>query len=220
MRFLLCLLASGVLLPELGAEPPPPGLAAPRYYFLLFGSDAGRIRLARNHTFGTFVRATPCLDGSVRLDVVTISWLAADRRTNALLPFRPEPGHNYELHETLRLVLGQRQGVALWGPYETDAGRFEAAAARAAVLASGVVRYRAVDSIRPRPGVSHCVHGLTRADPVLGWETQPAYRIGRWGTRTLAGKYAATGAFLDPCTTHDWLIPALGLDHYPITRHK
>lgn len=207
VRVPLVLLAAAHLTPTAAAQPPPDGS---RYYVLFFGADAGRLRPTRAHTWATYVRATPTADGSVVVEPLTISWLPADGSINVLRPFRPEPGVNLSLHESLGYAAGRGARVAMWGPYETDALRYYLAARQVGLLESGAIAYRAVDSFGHRPGVDHCVHAVTGADPVLAGRRQPVGRIGRQGTAELVGQYIRTGA-IDPTVRHDWLVPALGL---------
>jgi hypothetical protein len=206
-RVWLALFAAATLAPTAAAQPIPVG---PRYYVMFFGADAGRFRPTRAHTWATYVRATPTADGSIFVEPVTISWLPADGSINALRPFRPEPGVNLSLHQSLQHAADDRAGVAMWGPYETDVLRYQLAVHQAGRLQSGAISYRAVDSFGNRPGTDHCVHAVTGADPVLAGRRQPVGRIGRRGTAELVGQYAAAGAF-DPTVRHEWLLPALGL---------
>jgi hypothetical protein len=207
VRAPLALCAAACLTPTAAAQPTPDGS---RYYVLFFGADAGRLRPYRAHTWATYVRTTPTADGSLLVEPVTISWLPADGRASVLRPFRPEPGANITLHQSLHYAASRGAQVAMWGPYETDALRYALAVRQVGLLESGAVAYRAVDSFGHRPGVDHCVHAVTGADPVLAGRRQPVSRIGRWGTADLVGQYARTGAF-NPAVRHDWLVPALGL---------
>ena len=206
-RAWLALLAAASLTPTAVAQPIPDG---PRYYVMFFGADAGPFRPTKTHTWATYVRATPAADGSLVIEPQTISWLPADGTINGLRPFRPEPGVNLSLHESLRFAADRGAKVATWGPFETDAQRYHLAVEQAGRLQAGAVAYRAVDSFSNRPGVDHCVHAITAADPVLAGQRQPARRIGRRGTAELVDEYVRTGAF-DPTVRHDWLLPALGL---------
>jgi hypothetical protein len=47
---------------------------------------------------------------------------------------------------------------------------------------------------------------------------QPVIRVGEPGTSSLAEKYLRNGAFVGGAQTHDWLIPALGLDRAGVIR--
>jgi hypothetical protein len=177
---------------------------------MFFGADAGRFRPTRAHTWATYVRTTPTAEGSLLVEPLTISWLPSDGSINSLRPFRPEPGVNLSLQQTMGYVASRGAQVKMWGPYETDAHRYHLAVQQAGLLQSGAIAYRAVDSFGNRPGMDHCVHAVTGADPVLAGRRQPMWRIGRKGTANLVGQYVQTGAF-DPTVRHDWLIPALGL---------
>jgi hypothetical protein len=206
----LCLAAGLLAAPTVDCPP------AARYYFLLFAGESVPFRPRHAHTWATFVKATPA-PGGVVLEPVTISWLPVDGNVQPLR-FQTVPGRNWGLDETVATKLATPGRVVLWGPFETDATRYGLAVAQAAALESGAVRYRAIDSFTTRPGVAHCVHAVTFADPVLRGRVQPVVRVGERGTHHLANLYAKTGAFADPAATHDWLIPALGMDRYPIER--
>lgn len=208
-----------------GADPPSsvPDSPAPtpgsRYYILLFGSDAGPLSPGKTHTFATYVKAAPAADGSVVLEPVTVSWLPADLRVKPLQGLRTEPGRNVGLHETIEVVRKQGQAVALWGPYETDAGRYEAAVRQVRTIESGEYRYRAIPPFAYKPGVSNCIGTVVRTEPSLSTRRPPAFRYGQTGSKAVADWLEKAGA-IDRSTTHDWLIPALGLDRYELVRKK
>jgi hypothetical protein len=205
--------AGGTGLPACGA---PPG---PRYYIMLFGGQSVPFIPRSAHTWATWVKATPLADGAVALDVVTISWLPVDGTVNPLR-LRPEAGRNYTLDETLAIMAGYDARVSVWGPYETDAGRFDRAVEQARLLASGAVRFRTLDSFTRRRGVAHCVHAITYADPVAQKYIQPVIRVGEPGTSRLAARYVRNGAFAGYPDRHDWLLAALGLDRYGVVRRE
>lgn len=211
-------LAALVLVAAPAAEPPPVAIeaAGSRYYFVLFGAQSIPFRPRTAHTFATYVKATPTAGGAQVIEPVTISWLPA---SGPVRPFRLRPvaGRNYTLEETFAITSGNNARVSMWGPFEIDAGRYELAAAQAAVLASGAVRYREFDSLGRNRSVMHCVHAVTFADPNLQWLRQPVLRVGEPGTSRLAVRYAESGAFVGP-QTHEWVVPALGLDQQPVVR--
>jgi hypothetical protein len=191
-----------------------------RYYVLLFGSDVGPLRPGRTHTWATYVRATPAAGGTVTLDPVTVSWLPADGRIDVFRPLRTETGQNPGLHETFTHVLGNGEKVVLFGPHETDASRYHQAAAQAGRLMSGGVVYRAADVGRRKPDTSNCANATRDADPVLAGTKYKPSRPGVPATRRLHREQAGAGAFDPAAARHDWLIPALGLDRYPMTRAR
>ena len=192
--------------------------AAPRYYFILFGGQSIPFVPRTAHTFATFVKATPAADGTLSLEQVTISWLPADRVVEPSR-LRSSTGKNFTLDETFGIMASNNARVSMWGPFETDATRYALAAQQAATLASGAVRFRTLDSLGRNRDVQHCVHAVTFADPNLQWLRQPVIRVGEPGTSKLAGRYADSGAFVGT-QTHDWLLPALGLDKHPVVRRE
>lgn len=197
------------------AAPDPPGT---RYYFLLFAGQSVPFQARTAHTWATWVRATPTAGRAVALDTQTISWLPADLDVRPLL-LRTKVGKNWSLADTLAVMARNNARVSLWGPFETDAGRYYRAVEQARTLESGAVRFRSIDSLTRRPGVQHCVHAVTYADPVVRKYIQPVLRVGEPGTSRLAVKYQRAGAFQSD-ETHDWLIPALGLDAAGLVRRE
>jgi hypothetical protein len=194
----------------------PPGT---RYYFLLFGGQSVPFKPRTAHTWATWVKATPTGAGPVMLDCLTISWLPPDGRVHPLR-LRSGPGHNFTLEETLAIMAGVNSQVSVWGPFEVDTNRYYLACQQAEVLSSGAVRFRTLDSLGRNREVVHCVHAVTFADPAVSRYRQPVLRAGEPGTSTLAEKYLRNGAFVGGAATHDWLIPALGLDRSGVIRRE
>ena len=194
----------------------PPGT---RYYFLLFGGQSVPFQPRTGHTWATWVRATPTGAGPVMLEPTTISWLPPDGRVRPWR-LRSSPGHNFTLDETLAIMAGVNGRVSVWGPFEVDANRYYLARQQAAVLEGGAVRFRSLDSLGRNRQVVHCVHAVTFADPAVSRYRQPVLRVGEPGTSKLADKYLHNGAFVGGAATHDWIIPALGLDRHPVIRRE
>jgi hypothetical protein len=195
--------------PGRAADPPPCDLA--EYYVLLFGGLAVERRPQTAHTWATFVKATPGPDGSRRVESFTISWLPA---TLKVRPYavRPEPGRNLTLAETLDFMKTGHHDIALWGPYRIDGRWYGQAAAYKAVLEGGSVQFRTLDR-GSRADVNHCVHAVAETDPALLAEVWPVLWYGERITQKLADAAAKVGLLADHGATHDWVVPALGLDY-------
>ena len=57
------------------------------------------------------------------------------------------PGRNFNLAETIRLAVNQKNAVAMWGPYEIRKGGFDLAVKRKNLLDGGTIKYRADDRL-------------------------------------------------------------------------
>lgn len=202
--------------PGIAADPTP----APRFYVLIFGSDAGDLKKGKTHTWATFVKATPAADGKQALESFTISWLPADGTVNAILPLKRECGKNYTLEETLAFACKNKEKVALWGPFEIASCTWDAAVAQKQRLEGGGVTYRAVDAFHRKPDRSHCVHAVIDIDPKLTGTALPALQVGIKGTAKTMDLLTGGSLVPDRCKTHDWLIGALGLECYRFCRMK
>ena len=86
---------------------------------------------------------------------------------------------------------------------------------------SGLVGYQCIDTVgeagREGNGCD-CIHAITDLDPRYDRARYPLIFYGQPASRRLVHEAARRQAFIDPWTTHDWLIPAVGLDQYPIDR--
>ncbi|MCE9566289.1 MAG: hypothetical protein K8U57_30060 [Planctomycetes bacterium] len=187
----------------------------PRYYFTLFAGESVPFRPRTAHTWGTYVKVTPLLGGGESVEPITISWLPADANVQPYR-LRPVAGRNWTLPETLDIMARNNARVSRWGPYEVDANRFELAKKQAAFLESGAARYRSIDSFNMNDHVVNCVHALTHAGPNVRKYIQPVIRVGEPGTSRLAKLYLH-GAFQSYPVRHDWLLPLIGADAYPMT---
>ena len=206
--------AACVCASDLEAQPAPPG---ERYYCLVFSAQSVPKLPRYTHTWVTAVRATPREQGRPpELDVQTISWLPATRRIE---PFDlcVEPGVNLDLYATLRLMQAQGMTVSLWGPFEMRRGVYRNFLARKRFVESGRLAYQACDAVGEAAWTgagSNCIHAVTDADPAFG--AGPALAFGYDAASAMTAHLACSGGLLCPGQTHDWLIPALGLDSYPI----
>ncbi len=200
----------------------PAGISAsaPRFYVLIFGSDAGALKKGKTHTWATFVKATPTPDCKQTLESFTISWLPADGTVNAIRPFKRECGKNYTLEETIAFACKNKETIALWGPFETSACIWESALAQKARIESGTVTYRAIDAYGRKPDRSHCVHAVIDIEPTTSGMALPALQVGIKGTTKTMALLTGTSLIPDRCTTHDWLLAALGLECYHLVRMK
>jgi hypothetical protein len=194
-----------------------PCRAGEAFYLLMFGSQTTPNDPNCAHTFATFVRISwpgnePCPPPNPFLEAFTISWLPANLkiRVNALCP---ECGHNFELHQTLRYVLGNDERVSLWGPYRIDGELYRRALARKTELESGNIRYKADDTARDTDRVCNCIHAISGMLPglrvrilSLGWGETASFAVLR-----RMSPYLVEGE-----RVHPWVGSALGLDCYPI----
>jgi hypothetical protein len=216
--------------PTPAAEIPPRALEGPappgeRYYAIIFGSQrVAYLRPDLTHTWLVVIKATQ-VDGCAQpqLDVQQISWLPATLEIHPLR-FRVEPPVNLGLYETLDWTQRTGQKVAMWGPYELQPRAYRRFQIQKDFLdTSGRVGYQCLDTVgeAARKGNgSDCIHAISDLDPQYDRARYPLIFYGFPASRRLVHEAARRQAFIDPWTTHDWLIPALGLDQYPIERRE
>jgi hypothetical protein len=207
--------------PTPAAQIPPNRTSLPgpgeHYYVAVFGSESTPKVPRYTHTWATFVylREPP----ECAFEVHTISWMPA---TLDIHPwdFRPEPGVNLDLHFTIKMVLGHRERVSQWGPYECRPELYRRFLVQKAFMESGQVGYQCIDTVgeAARTGdACDCIHAISDADPQFGRYHYPLSRFGDEGSEHLVGRMMASGALLGP-QNHDWLNERLGLAGYPIVR--
>jgi hypothetical protein len=192
-----------------------------RYFVLVFGSET-RPRLPRfTHTWATVVKVTQTPDcDTPTLEAHTISWMPAS------LKIRPyslhvEQGTNLDLQQSLEETLKHHEQVAMWGPYETWYGLYHRFEVQRAYIESGALAYQCTDAMgeAPRKGNgSNCFHALSDMDPQFDRSQYPLIFYGQPSARNIVRQISDRPILIQPWRTHDWLIPALGLDHYPIVR--
>jgi len=203
-----------------------------RYFLILYGSQDLLRRPAYTHTWATLVRMrasdvgpcgsiTPgCIDPA--LDVHTISWLPTKGKIDPGSR-TVEPGRNYGLHETMKFAYDTKQSVAVWGPYEVWHGFAHRFLVQKQFLDSGAVGYQCIDSrgeaARTGDGCD-CIHAITDMDPIYPRWEYPLLYYGKPATAHLVRRLMHSPIWIQPRETHDWLLPRLGLDAYPIEKRR
>ena len=205
---------------SLARTPPPPN---ERYYLILFGSQDAWHRPKYSHTWATLVRAiTVPGEADPKLVVHTISWYPETLDIHPLRRF-VEPGKNFDLSATLESVLGNRENVAMWGPYEVWHGFAHRYLVQKEFLESGAVGYQCDDSMgeaaRKGNGCA-CMHALTDMDPIYPRWHYPLVEYGQAATANFVRRLMHSPVTIEGSKTHDWLIPRLGLNEYPIERRS
>jgi hypothetical protein len=186
------------------------------YYVLIFGSQTEPKRPRLTHTWATFVRTqSEAIAVNAPMESFTISWMPASLTVRPLAR-RPETGTNLGLHETLRAMYANGERVSLWGPYRVSRELYERAAGYKLRLESGQLGYKAVDSRRPSPWISNCMHAVCDAlgiprTTIREEQVQGEAASASIAAMLLAGRQAA----LVP-GRGDWLVAQLGLAAYPI----
>lgn len=220
-HILVCLAAAATAVSSADSGSPGPAAitTGSRYYVLVFGGQGDLLRPTTAHVWAVYVRTECSPDGSVAVDPLTISWLPVSGTVRPLCRYA-EPGRNYSLAETMAYMAGPRQRVALWGPYETSECRYLQAARQKATLDCGAVAYKVNDWFDRHDNIDHCMHAVTRAHP----DVHPPCRVvrgpGELAAAQVAANMARVGVIPDPGVTHDWLLPALGLDADQFVRRR
>ncbi|WP_439622257.1 hypothetical protein [Gemmata sp.] len=205
---------------QLLAVPAPPN---ERYFLIVFGSESKPKTPKYTHSWATVVKVTDLGAGVVpAVEQSTISWMPA---TLDIRPrnFRVEPGVNLDLHASVRGMLEHDETVAMWGPYEIWHGAYQRFLTQKAFIDSGAIGYQCIDSLgeAARCGNgSDCIHAITDMDPLYSRSRYPLSFFGIGASRHAVRQIMSRGAVIDPDRTHDCLLPALGLDQYPIERQE
>ncbi len=192
------------------------GAAEDAYFVAVFGAQRRFLnRPCFSHSFAAFAHLTP--EG--RLEAFTISWLPRTAKVRPLA-MEPEEGSNFDLQNTLRLLEDNRAEVSCWGPYQTDPDLWRRALWQKGRLENGQVLYQAFDGGSPVGRVSNCLHAISIiARQPGGVGPRLVVAPANWGA---SGSYwlalALRPWYVDPCRTHDWLLPRLGVNPDGLTR--
>lgn len=189
--------------------------AGEQYFLLMYASQRVPANPNYSHTFATFAKVSWQGDGPCPriplLESHTISWLPANMivRTGAL---KPECGHNFGLHVTLREAYRTNQRVSLWGPYPVQPELYYRALNRQAELEGGKILYKANDVGYRSDRVTNCIHAVSTI--VEG----PKLRIASpgWGQSASYFVLKEMKPSILSYETEPWIGSALGLDQYPI----
>jgi hypothetical protein len=209
------LVATAILLCGLA---PGAARAEDLYYMMVFGSQQLPARAKYCHSFAVFVRAIEDVPGSrrYRLESHTISWMPVsyEIRLAALLP---ECGFNADLPTTFAWTRATCQRVSMWGPYQIQSDLYCRALEEEALLNSGDVWYKAIDTGYPTDFACNCIHAVSS---IAG-----GYRM-----RVLSPSFGETASWyltrrlspwiIDCFQRHDWIAAALGIDRYGVVRRE
>ena len=171
-----------------------------RYFIIPFAFQNKGNDPAVSHSFMTVIRVladdrqpklTPGLHkrtiANRKFEAFTISWFPADFAENPNLcvfkgfgsricpkcnQCRPVEGRSFTLEETLKLAVGFRNAVCMWGPYEITEQGFDLSVARLRLLEKGDIKYLADDRLtRMDHTAINCIRamaGLNELFPVGG----------------------------------------------------
>jgi hypothetical protein len=191
-----------------------------RFYIIIFSSQSWPRIPRLSHTFATVIRTKDRPGREPEIDQHTISWLPA---TLNIRPqrFAVEPGVNLDMHTTIRWALDSGTRVSMWGPYETHSSTYRRFLVQKGFIDSGRVGYQCVDQVgesaRAGDGCC-CIHAITDMDPIYGRTNYPLIWFGDSASEHYANRLHQRTAIINPEADHSWLIPALGLNAYPIRR--
>jgi hypothetical protein len=185
------------------------------YFVAIFGAQRVPNCPKYSHSFATFVKASgagphgaPC-----RVESHTISWLPETLDIHVFRPC-PEPGVNFDLHDTLRLVLAQGDRVSVWGPYQIRKELYDRALGQIARLESATVQYEALDTAHRTAKVCNCIHAISDLA-----RSRHRLRIASPGFGEVASYHITKRLepwFIAPEEIHAWVNSCLGLDAYPL----
>jgi len=111
----------------------------------------------------------------------------------------------------------------MWGPYEVWHGGYRRFMTQRAFLESGQIGYQCIDSVGEAARLGNgcnCIHAITDMDPLFGRLEYPLGKFGQAASERIVKQIMERPVVIDPPRTHDWLIPALGLDRYTIVRRN
>lgn len=193
------------------------------YYILIFGSQTTPRIPKYTHTWATLVKTSEVPGHApVLLEVNTISWLPETLDVR-LLRFKVEKGINLDLNDTIREMLHNGERVSMWGPYETWGGLHDRFLSQKTFLESNAIGYQCTDGFgeAARKGNgSNCFHALSDIDPLFDRSQYPLLFYGNPASKNIVRQLFERPTLIHPYQTHDWLIPALGLDRCPIVRRR
>lgn len=195
-----------------------PDGAGERYYLLVFGSQTTPKLPRYTHTWVTGVFARP----GAAVEQHSISWMPA---TLDIHPwdYTIEPGVNLDLDASVHMALDKGESISLWGPYKVPPGVYKKLMIQKGFVESGVIGYQCIDTVGEAGATgtgSNCIHAISDSDALFRRQAYPLAYFGDAASEHILRQLVLRGAVPDPETTHDWLIPALGLDRYPITRRE
>jgi hypothetical protein len=212
--------AAALTNPELLATPSPKN---ERYFLILFSSQS-TLRIPRyTHSWGTVVKVTD-VPGAEQpaVEAHTISWLPDSLEIRSWRIW-VKPACNLGLHESIQHALCTGQRVSMWGPYETWHGLYKRFVTQKTFLDAHIIGYQCVDTIgeAARKGNGcDCIHALTDMDPLFDRRRYPLRYFGDDATLNIIRQVHERPVLIQPRQTHDWLIPVLGLDGYPIVHRS
>jgi hypothetical protein len=109
----------------------------------------------------------------------------------------------------------------MWGPYEIWHGLYRRFVTQRSFVESGQIGYQCIDTIgeSARKGNgSDCIHAITDCDAQFDRGGYPLRKFGNAASEHIVEQVVARDGFIDPCTTHDWLLGRLGIADCPITK--
>ena len=201
----------------LALVPAAAATAGEAHYLLVFGAQSSPKRLENCHSWATFVRASwddADPSGTLMLQQHTLGWVPASLDVR-VWDLHPVPGANLDLHSTLAWVYSRGEAVTLFGPMQVRKELYDRSLEQLGRLQRGEIAYRAIDT-RFDLEVSDCIHSVTDIDPDFGRGHFPLIRVGRSASRYIASQVAGRSAYDQRYVHAGWLVPALGLDRYPI----
>ncbi|MCI0699611.1 MAG: hypothetical protein L0241_00800 [Planctomycetia bacterium] len=198
----------------------PPG---ERYFLIIFGSQSTPKQPRYTHVWSTMVKVTGCDGpGAPIIEEQTISWMPATLDIHAW-QFRVEPGVNLPLHFTIEEMYRNDERIAYWGPYEVGPGLHHRFSVQKAFMDSGAIGYQCIDNIgeSARKGNGcDCIHAVSDMDPQYARERYPLSYFGEAAARHIVRQIHTRPVIINPENDHDWLLPLLGLDQYPLIRRQ
>jgi len=210
--------ADDVRAEELEREPAPPN---ERYYVLIFGSQSEPKRAKYTHTWATAVKVVDQGAGAAPIvEAHTISWMPATLDIHPLR-FRVEPGTNLDLCTTISEMLKNDERISLWGPFQMRTGLYRKFLIQKEFMDSGRIGYQCIDTVgeAARKGNgSDCIHAITDCDSQFDRGGYPLRKFGDRASEHIVDQANWRHGFIDPCTTHDWLLGPLGIANCPIKK--
>ena len=113
--------------------------------------------------------------------------------------------------------------MSLWGPYEIPPGLYRKLLLQKQFIESGAIGYQCIDTIGEAAWLgegSNCIHAISDADSMFTRQAYPLSFFGDSASLNILRQLVMRKAIPDVETTHDWLIPRIGLDRYPIVRRE